>query len=106
MKNVANGGLDQGRVQGDGERGHLTRQVIGAIAGAGLTGLDHGPGDLGDQVRLPVGGRAEGAQRVLLIVPKSLIGQWQSARRRAMRRQRHWCGVPRESCGFRSGERI
>jgi hypothetical protein len=40
MQNVANGRLDQRGVQCDSERSHLARQVVGTIAGAGLTGFD------------------------------------------------------------------
>src|ERR1700730_11503483 len=59
VENVAHCGLDQRRVQRDRQGGDFAREVVGAVAGTGLAALDEGPGDLRDQVGLPVGGRAE-----------------------------------------------
>jgi hypothetical protein len=42
-------------MQSDGECRDLTRQIVGAIESAGLAGFDYRPGDLGDQIGLPVG---------------------------------------------------
>ena len=49
-------------MQRDGERRDLAGQFVGPVAGPGVAGFADGAGDLGDQVRLPVGGGPEGPQ--------------------------------------------
>ena len=72
MQNVAYRRLDQRGVQSDGERGDFPGQVVGAVTGAGPTGSHQRPGDLGDQIGLPVGRRSKRPQMARL---DTVLGQ-------------------------------